>query len=156
LVVTIIFFITAILFNSLKQPLAIIFIIPISFIGVFMTFYMFNIKFDQGGFASFILLAGITVNAAIYILNEYNHIQHPSHPKSDLIAYQRAIRAKIIPIMLTILSTILGFIPFIVGTAKESFWYPLAIGTIGGLAMSLVAIILIFPAFILPKHKVTN
>jgi multidrug efflux pump subunit AcrB len=156
LVVTIIFFITAILFNSLKQPLAIIFIIPISFIGVFMTFYMFNIKFDQGGFASFILLAGITVNAAIYILNEYNHIQHSSHPKSDLIAYQRAIRAKIIPIMLTILSTILGFIPFIVGTAKESFWYPLAIGTIGGLAMSLVAIILIFPVFILPKHKVTN
>jgi hypothetical protein len=32
----------------------------------------------------------------------------------------------------------------------------LAIGTIGGLAMSLVAIILIFPVFILPKHKVTN
>lgn len=72
IVIAIIFFTTAILFNSLKQPLAIIFVIPISYIGVFLTFYLFGLNFDQGGFASFVLLCGITVNASIYILNEYN------------------------------------------------------------------------------------
>ena len=48
--------------------------------------------------------------------------------------------------MLTILSTILGFVPFIIGT-KEAFWYPLAIGTIGGLLMSLVGIYFFLPVF---------
>ena len=75
IVIAIIFFTTAILFNSLKQPLAIIFVIPISYIGVFLTFYLFGLNFDQGGFASFVLLCGITVNASIYILNEYNAIR---------------------------------------------------------------------------------
>ena len=31
------------------QPLAIIFVIPISYIGVFLTFYWFKLNFDQGG-----------------------------------------------------------------------------------------------------------
>ena len=69
-VIAIIFFTTSILFNSLKQPLAIIFVIPVSYIGVFLTFYWFRLNFDQGGFASFVLLCGITVNASIYILND--------------------------------------------------------------------------------------
>ena len=77
LVIGIIFFTTSILFNSLRQPLAIIFIIPVSYIGVFLTFYWFGLNFDQGGFASFILLCGITVNASIYIINEYNAIPKP-------------------------------------------------------------------------------
>lgn len=51
IVVAIIFMITSILFNSLKQPLAIIFVIPVSYIGVFLTFYWFKLNFDQGGFA---------------------------------------------------------------------------------------------------------
>lgn len=128
-VIAIIFFTTSILFNSLKQPLAIIFIIPVSYIGVFLTFYWFKLNFDQGGFASFVLLCGITVNASIYILNEYNAIRR-RHPRmSALRAYTKAWNAKILPIFLTVVSTILGFIPFMVGTDKEAFWFPLAAGT---------------------------
>ena len=83
-VIAIIFFTTSILFNSLKQPLAIIFIIPVSYIGVFLTFYWFKLNFDQGGFASFVLLCGITVNASIYILNEYNAIRR-RHPRMSAL-----------------------------------------------------------------------
>ncbi len=130
-VIAIIFFTTSILFNSLKQPLAIIFVIPVSYIGVFLTFYWFRLNFDQGGFASFVLLCGITVNASIYILNEYNSIRSRFPRLSMLRAYTKAWNAKILPIFLTVVSTILGFIPFMVGTDKEAFWFPLAAGTIG-------------------------
>ena len=93
-VIAIIFFTTSILFNSLKQPLAIIFIIPVSYIGVFLTFYWFKLNFDQGGFASFVLLCGITVNTSIYILNEYNAIRR-RHPRmSALRAYTKASKSK--------------------------------------------------------------
>ena len=151
IVIAIIFFITSILFNSLKQPLAIIFVIPISYIGVFLTFYWFKLNFDQGGFASFILLCGITVNASIYILNEYNAIRKRFTRLSLLRAYVKAWNTKVIPIFLTVVSTILGFIPFMVGAEKEGFWFPLAAGTIGGLVMSVIGVFVFLPVLTLKK-----
>jgi len=153
LIIVIIFFTTSILFNSLKQPLAVIFVIPISYIGVFLTFYWFKLNFDQGGFASFVLLCGITVNASIYILNEYNQLR-VSHPlMSPLRLYLKAWNAKITPIFLTVVSTILGFIPFLIGTSKEAFWFPLAAGTMGGLTMSVIGIFFFLPIFALKKKR---
>lgn len=146
LVIAIIYFTTSILFNSLTQPFAVIFVIPISYIGVFLTFYWFKLNFDQGGFASFILLSGLTVNANIYVLNEYNNIRRHSKVGS-LRAYIKAWNAKISPIFLTVVSTLLGFIPFMIGEHKEAFWFPLAAGTIGGLIVSLIATFCFLPLF---------
>lgn len=153
IVIGIIFFTTGILFDSLKQPLAIIFVIPISYIGVFLTFYLFGLNFDQGGFASFVLLCGITVNASIYILNEYNAIRKRFPLLLPVRAFTKAWNSKILPIFLTVVSTILGFIPFMIGDGKEAFWFPLAAGTIGGLLMSVVGIFLFLPIFSLKKPK---
>ena len=125
---------------KLTAFMAVIFVIPISYIGVFLTFYWFQLNFDQGGFASFVLLCGITVNASIYILNEYNGICRRFPHMSRYYAYVKAWNAKIVPIFLTVISTVLGFIPFMAGTEKEGFWFPLAAGTIGGLVMSVIGI----------------
>lgn len=153
LIIVIIFFTCSILFNSLKQPLAVIFVIPISYIGVFLTFYWFKLNFDQGGFAAFILLCGITVNASIYILNEYNQLRERKPSMHPYRAYLKAWNAKITPIFLTVVSTVLGFIPFMLGTDKEGFWFPLAAGTIGGLIMSVIGIFIYLPVFTLRRQK---
>lgn len=105
----------------MKQPLVIIFVIPVSYVGVFLTFYWFKLNFDQGGFASFVLFCGITVNASIYTLNEYNSIRKRFLCLSPLRAYVKAWNMKIMPIFLTVASTVLGFIPFMVGAEKEGF-----------------------------------
>lgn len=152
LVAVIIFFVSAILFNSLRLSLAIILVIPVSFIGVFLTFYLFNLKYDQGGFAAFILLCGITVNAAIYIINEYNSLRHNSR-QDPMRLYMKAFSIKITAVWLTAISTVLGFIPFLVGDAQESFWYPLAAGTMGGLIFSMTAIYILLPLLVLPSQK---
>jgi multidrug efflux pump subunit AcrB len=147
LVVAVIFFMTGFLFNSIKQPLVVIFIIPISFIGLFLTFYLFKLDFDPGGFAAFILLAALSVNANIYVLNEYNNIRK-AHPRIKPIkAYIKAWNVKFTPIFLTIFSTILGFIPFMIGEYKEAFWFPLAAGTCGGLILSFIALFFFLPLF---------
>ena len=156
IVIAIIFFTTSILFNSLKQPLAIIFVIPISYIGVFLTFYLFGLNFDQGGFASFVLLCGITVNASIYIMNEYNAVCRRYPKLIPVRAFVKAWNAKIVPIFLTVVSTILGFVPFMVGTGKEAFWFPLAAGSIGGLVMSIVGIFIFLPIFTLKKERISK
>lgn len=144
-IIAIIFFMTSFLFNSATQPFVVIFIIPVSFIGLFLTFYLFDLNFDQGGFAAFILLAALTVNANIYILNEFNNIRQARPALSPMRVYIKAWNAKVIPIFLTIISTILGFIPFMVGEHKEAFWFPLAAGTVGGLVFSFVAVFFFLP-----------
>lgn len=146
IVVFIIYFSTSILFNSVKQPLAILLIIPVSYIGLFLTFYVFKLNFDQGGFAAFVLLSGITVNAGVYIVNQYNTIQR-MQPMAPLRAYIKAWNYRIVPISLTVVSTILGFVPFLVGE-RQGFWFPLAAGVIGGLVMSLVGLFIFLPMYL--------
>jgi multidrug efflux pump subunit AcrB len=145
-VIVIIFFICSILLESIRQPLAIIALIPISFIGVFITFGAFGFNFDQGGFASFILLCGIVVNSGLYIINDYNQLKKQGK-RSHFNMYLNAFNHKIIPIFLTIASTILGMVPFLFGGEKEIFWFSFAVGTIGGLLFSFIAIIVFLPLF---------
>lgn len=150
-VILIIFFICSILLESLKQPFAIISMIPISFIGVFLTFYLFHFNFDQGGYASFILLCGISVNAALYILNDYNNLKKEYPLRNKQMLYFKAFNYKIIPVMLTIISTMVGLIPFVWGGQHEAFWFSFAAGSIGGLLFSLVGIFIYLPIFIVEK-----
>ncbi|MFC5683645.1 efflux RND transporter permease subunit [Flavobacterium sp. MAHUQ-51] len=150
-VILIIFFICSILLESLKQPFAIICMIPISFIGVFLTFYLFDFNFDQGGYASFILLCGISVNAALYIINDYNNLKREHPLRNNQWMYFKAFNYKIIPVMLTIISTMVGLIPFVWGGQNEAFWFSFAAGSIGGLLFSLVGIFIYLPIFCLKR-----
>jgi len=148
LVIMIIYFICSILLESLRQPLAIIFMIPVSFIGVFLTFYLFDFNFDQGGFASFILLSGIVVNAGLYIINDYNYFCREKKKKDSLKLYLKAFNQKIMPVFLTIISTVLGLVPFVWSGQKEVFWFAFAAGAMGGLIFSIVAILIYLPLFL--------
>ncbi len=154
LVILIIYFICAILLESFLQPLAVIAIIPISFIGIFLTFAISKTFFDQGGYASMVLLCGLTVNSALYIINDFNNYQKRGR-KVLLKNYIKAFNHKIIPILLTILSTSVGFLPFIIYGKNEEFWYSLAMGTIGGLFFSLIAVVVWLPLFmrLLPSQN---
>lgn len=154
LVIGIIYFICSVLLESLKQPLIIIFMIPLSFIGIFITFSAFQFNFDQGGYASFLLISGITVNSALFILNDFN--SDTSKNKNVLQRFLKAFHNKIIPIFLTIISTVLGFIPFIINGQNEVFWFALAVGSIGGLLFSILIILCYLPIFICWKTSLTD
>ena len=150
LVITIIYFVCAILFESLLQPLAVIGTIPIAFIGVFLSFYWFELNFDQGGFAAFILLSGLTVNSALFIINDMNNYRTgymSLSGKLKMKTYLKAFNGKIIPILLAILSTVVGLSPYLYLGQQETFWFPLAVGTSGGLIFSLIAIYFYLPLF---------
>lgn len=151
-IIGIIFFICAILLESLQQPFAIIAMIPISFIGVFLTFYLFDFNFDQGGYASFILLSGISVNAALYIVNDFNNLRKEFPAITDFHLYLKAYNRKIVPIFITIISTVGGLIPFVWGGQKEVFWFSFAIGSMGGLIFSIIGIWVYLPLLIVGRE----
>jgi multidrug efflux pump subunit AcrB len=145
LVIMIIYFICSILLESFKQPFIVISLIPFSFIGVFLTFHIFDITPDEGVFAALILLCGIVVNATLYILNDFNNIRRRKPALPQRVAYVKAFNGKIIPILLTKLSTIIGLIPFLLTGKDERFWFALAAGTIGGLVFSMIGLLVYQP-----------
>ena len=151
LVVAIIYTMCTILFESLRKPLVIILMIPISFIGVFLSFGWSDFIFDQGGFAAFVLLCGIVVNAGIYLSNEEDTCAAISG-KRGIALYLKAFNHKIVPISLTILSTILGLAPFLYDGPEEVFWFAFAIAAISGTFFSVVALLIYLPIF-LPMRR---
>ncbi len=140
----VIFLVSSILFNSLRQALIPLILVPVSFIGIFLVVHFFDFRFDQGGFTAFLLVAGLSVNAGIFIINDYNNIR--KHRKiNNLQVYIKAYHGKIIPVLLTVLSTILGLLPFLLFEKDEPFWYSLAICTIAGLVFSVVGVVALMP-----------
>lgn len=153
IVITIVFVLCALLFESLLQPLAVIAAIPVSFIGLFLTFAIFKINFDQGGYAAMILLCGLTVNAVLYIVNDYNNMKAHKPQQSKLKLFIKAYNHKILPIILTTLSTIVGLLPFLLAGKNEGFWFSLAAGAIGGLIFSLLAVVVWLPLILVKGLK---
>ncbi len=144
-----IFIIGATLFNSIKQAIIPILLIFPSFIGIFLGVVVFNFRFDHGGLASFLLVAGLSVNMALFILNDFNN-EKKKHPRrSDLALYIKAFNSKIRPIFFATISTVLSLLPFILFDQYEDFWYALSICTICGLLSSLAAGVLFLPMLFL-------
>lgn len=145
-----IFFICSILFESFRYPFYILILIPIAFVGLFLTFGVFEFYFDQGGYAAFILLGGLTVNAGIYILYDFLNKRKLGN-KSGNRAFLKAVSYKAQPILLTIFSTCFGLIPFLLTGQNEVFWFSLAAGTIGGLIFSMIGVFLFLPVLAMKK-----
>jgi multidrug efflux pump subunit AcrB len=139
--------------ESIAQSLKILVVIPCSYIGLFLAFGWGGFSFDQGGYAAFLFLTGLSVNALLFILSDhYTFIQRKD-------AWIKALTVKFWPVTLTVLSTVVGFIPFLMFGEGEVFWYSLAVGTIGGLLISYLITFLLLPAFFIKtdiKRRATN
>ena len=71
--------------------------------------------------------------------------------KNSLRRYILAWNRMVVPVYITILSTILAFTPFLVGDGADVFWRALAAGTIGGLLFSMLLLFLLLPLGLVKK-----
>ncbi|HRF33905.1 MAG TPA: efflux RND transporter permease subunit [Cyclobacteriaceae bacterium] len=143
-----IFILSTILFEGFKFSWYIILSIPASYIGLFLSFGWFDFYFDQGGYAAFVLLGGLVVNSTIFIVNDLVQLK-----RSNNRTILKIVTRKLKPIFLTILSTCLGLVPFLIGGQTEVFWFALAVGSIGGLLISLVFTTLLLPTLLFKTTK---
>jgi multidrug efflux pump subunit AcrB len=65
----------------------------------------------------------------------------------------KAYSRKINPITLTIVSTILGLLPFLSDGPEEVFWFDFAVGTISGMLFSIIAVIFLLPIFSISRRQ---
>lgn len=148
LLMIVIYVICVVFFENFIHPFLIIFIIPLSFIGLFLIFAWGDFYFDQGGYAAFLMLGGLVVNAAIFIFSDYKHQR--SRIQSKRVT--KAVWGKAWPITLTVVSTCVGLVPFLINGDSEVFWFSLAIGMIGGLIFSTLLVLVILPSLMISNN----
>ncbi|MBK9490773.1 MAG: efflux RND transporter permease subunit [Haliscomenobacter sp.] len=144
------FFISAILFERLRQPFFIILTVPISFIGVFLSFAWGEFTFDQGGFAAFVMLGGIVVNAAIFIVNDLNNTKGQVHNfQSTLIKILYRRSGTILP------PSSLPFVGLFHLCMKVQKHHFVCLGgrNYRGLLVSILAIFIVLPVLLWKKKK---
>ncbi len=142
--ILLVFMITASLFESLRAPLVIILSVPMSLIGLFLGFFLFDINFGRGGYAALILLIGLSVNNGIILVSRMAMLtQEAAEEASQCIVAAVVQRTR--PILITTLTTVAGFLPFVIRGDPYSFWYSFAFAVICGLTTATVMILLVMP-----------
>jgi multidrug efflux pump subunit AcrB len=138
-----IYFILMLLFNSLTQPLLILFIVPMGAIGGLLAFQLHQIPLSFMGIIGLIGLAGIIVNDGVVMINFINTviIKTTIEDNNDLYSMiAKGAKQRLRPVILTTLTTVAGLLPTVYG--------------LGGDAKSLVPVVmaisygLIFATFI--------
>ena len=106
-----------------------------------------RLPMGTGGFASMVMLSGVVVNSGIYIFNEYRLLSRrsPARRQTAVRLYVKAYEHKIIPVLLTVASTVLGLVPFFFDGEEEPFWFSFATGVGGGLLFSIPALVFLMP-----------
>lgn len=128
-------------FKNFKQPLIIILTIPLSVIGSLMGLYFTGQDLSFMALLGIVSLMGIVVNNAIVLVDFIN--LELKQGKSKTEACIDAVDKRFRPIMLTTVTTVIGFIPlFLTGS---TLFIPMATAIMSGLIVSTLLTLVIIP-----------
>jgi len=131
-------------FRSYFQPLMILVTVPMAFTGVIIGLLITNNPLSLFTLYGIVALSGIAVNAAIVLISAGN--ARLRQGMSPLHATLYAARRRVIPILITSLTTVAGLFSLATGLGGESLlWGPVATAIVWGLIFSTVLTLLVVP-----------
>lgn len=131
-------------FESLMQPLLIMMTVPLALIGVGVVLLVAGIPVSIMVFLGLIILAGIVVNNAIVLVDYINTLRDRGYELASAIT--EAGRARLRPILMTTLTTVLGLAPMALGLGDGAeIRTPMAITVIVGLTSSTILTLVVIP-----------
>ena len=145
LAIVLVYMVMACQFESLRDPLVVMFSVPLAGLGVILALFLTRTTLNVQSFIGCIMLAGIVVNNAILLVDTANRL------KAEGLPLGRAIREagtrRLRPILMTTLTTVLGLLPLALGMGDGGETQaPMARAVIGGLVSSTVITLLFIPA----------
>ncbi|MUU78644.1 efflux RND transporter permease subunit [Winogradskyella endarachnes] len=135
------FMVLIIQFRSFTQPLIIFTALPFGVIGAVFLMFIFNETFSFMAFVGLISLIGIAINNSIVMVEFAN--QQLREGTTIREAAIEAGKIRLVPIVSTTLTTVLGIIPLTV--FGGALWRPIGLVIIGGMISSTILILLLLP-----------
>ncbi|MGI2907494.1 efflux RND transporter permease subunit [Tolypothrix sp. VBCCA 56010] len=152
LAVFLIFVVMAVQYNSLLDPLVIMFTVPLALAGGIFGLYITKTAIGATVIVGVVLLVGIVVNAGILMVESANQIREEENCTRE-IAILKAAPQRLRPIMMTTVTTILGLFPLALGIGEGSeFLQPLGIVVFFGMAIATLMTLFIIPCLYILLH----
>ncbi|MBN1353097.1 MAG: efflux RND transporter permease subunit [Candidatus Omnitrophica bacterium] len=150
--IILVYMIMAAQFESFSQPLIIMVTVPLSVIGVLLGLFVTGTSINVVALLGVIMLGGIVVNNGIVLIDYLNLLRQQGKPAYEAVV--EASKARLRPILMTALTTILGLIPMALAIGEGAeLRSPLAISVIGGLFVSTFLTLLVVPAIYLLSYE---
>ncbi len=142
-----IYVILAWLFSSYFQPFIVMFGIPFAMIGVIWGHYIAGVSLSFLSMIGFVALSGIVVNDSLIFVEFYNSRRNSGDNLRDALLGAGAARLR--PIFLTTITTVLGLTPLMLEQSMQAkFLIPMALAISFGLISATVLILLLLPALL--------
>lgn len=147
-----VFVVMAVQYNSLIDPLVIMFTIPLALAGGIFGLYITKTAIGATVIVGAVLLVGIVVNNAIIMVELANQILE--REKVDRkTAILKAAPQRLRPVLMTTITTVLGMFPLALGIGEGSeFLQPLGVVVFSGLSLATVLTLFIIPCFYTLLH----
>jgi multidrug efflux pump len=145
LALVLIYLVLAAQFESFRDPFTIMFTVPLAMSGALLCLWYFNQTLNIFSQIGLIMLIGLVTKNGILIVEFAN--QRRAHGLSLREAIQEAAEARLRPILMTALSTILGTLPIALslGAGSESR-VSMGIAVVGGLVIATGLTLYVVPA----------
>jgi len=144
LAVILVYMVMAAQFESLKHPFVIMFTVPLALIGVVLALLLTGHTINIISLIGVIMLAGIVVNNAIVLIDFINQLRESGMSRNEAII--TAGPARLRPILMTTLTTVLGLVPLSLGIGEGGeLGAPMAVSVIGGLTFSTLLTLIVIP-----------
>lgn len=144
LAVFLVYIIMASQFESVIQPLVILFALPLAVIGVVPALMALDLSVSVIVLIGGIVLAGVVVNNAIVLVDYANQLRAKGMSLTDAVVTAGRVRLR--PILISTLTTVLGLMPMVVGLGEGSeIRRPLALTIIAGLSSSTLLTLGVIP-----------
>lgn len=135
-------------FESLLQPLTVLFAIPLALVGVACTLGPLGRPVGVMALLGLIVLAGVAVNDAVLLIAAARRLMAAGIERRAALARAAAIRLR--PILMTTLTTVLVLVPLAAGAGEAAeLRSPMAWTIIGGIVTSTVGSLLVLPCLYL-------
>jgi multidrug efflux pump subunit AcrB len=148
-----VFVVMAVQYNSLIDPLVIMFTLPLALGGGILGLYLTQTAVGATVIVGSVLLIGIVVNNAIIMVELANQIWEEkgiSRQEAILKAAPRRLR----PILMTTITTVLGMFPLALGIGQGAeLLQPLGIVVFSGLSLATLLTLFIIPCFYVLLHS---
>ncbi len=139
-------------FRSFSQTLAVLALIPFSFIGVAWGHWIHGLQLSLFSYLGIIALIGIIVNDALVFVGAYNNNIKAGMSVKEAI--REASLSRFRPILLTSLTTMAGLGPLIAETSMQAqFLIPMAATIAYGLGVATVSVLILLPVILMMINR---
>jgi hydrophobic/amphiphilic exporter-1 (mainly G- bacteria), HAE1 family len=153
--IVMVYMIMAAQFESITQPLIILFTVPLALIGVLLALLFTNTSVSVIAMLGIIMLGGIVVNNGIVLIDYTNILMREGKERFEAVV--EASLARLRPIIMTALTTILGLFPMALAVGRGSeLRAPMAISVMGGLLVSTFLTLVVIPSIFLIESEVRD